>query len=247
LSTELSRRELIAQLTAGAALAAIPAMASADTPAPTKSPRPVGTAFTAIPLSDKLKNTEKNGITFKTHQAHYGLYQGYVKKANEIQEKLSALGVPDVKTANQTYSDIRELKVEYSFAIGGIKNHELYFGILGGDGGTPAGELSAAIAKDFGSWDIYVADLKATAIASRGWVWTALDLDYGTLFNYAGDSQNTFPVWSAIPILALDVYEHAYIADFSTARAKYIDAFMASVDWTSVGTRYSIALRKQRG
>jgi Fe-Mn family superoxide dismutase len=250
MSTEISRRKLLTQLAAaGAAAAVMPASANADTAKPnamTSSPRSLPAALTPIPLPDKLKATEANGITFKTHQAHYGLYTGYVKKVNEINAKLVDLGLPDPKAANQTFSDIRELKVEYSFAIGGVKNHELYFSILGGTGGTPSGDLAAAIAKDFGSWDVYVADLKATAIAARGWAWTALDLDLGTLFNYAGDAQNTFPVWSAVPILGLDVYEHAYIADFSTARAKYIDAFLASLDWGVVADKYATAVRKQK-
>ena len=247
MSTEISRRQLLTQIAAASAVAAIPAAASADTAAPaamTSSPRSLPATLTAIPLPDKLKATEANGIKFTTHQAHYGLYQGYVKKVNEINAKLVDLGMPDTKAANQIYSAIRELKVEYSFAVGGVKNHELYFSILGGTGGSPTGDLAAAIAKDFGSWDVYVADLKATAISSRGWAWTALDLDYGTLFNYAGDAQNTFPVWNAVPIVALDVYEHAYIADFSTARAKYIDAFLTSLDWNVVSDKFATAVRK---
>jgi Fe-Mn family superoxide dismutase len=100
------------------------------------------------------------------------------------------------------------------------------------------------IAKSFGSFENYTADLKATGIASRGWAWTALDLDYGTLFNYAGDAQNTFPVWSAIPIVGLDVYEHAYYGDFATARAKYIDAYLMSLDWLVIENRYATAVRK---
>ena len=72
-------------------------------------------------------------------QAHYKLYQGYVNKRNEILGKLAAV---DLGSANQIYSELRALKVELSFAIGGIKNHEIYFEHLGGDGGDPTG-LSA--------------------------------------------------------------------------------------------------------
>src|SRR5207248_7115609 len=81
--------------------------------------------ITAKPLPEKVYNTAPAGISRKTHDEHYKLYQGYVKKVNEIRGKLAALGVPDPKNANQTYSDIRELKVEYTFALGGVKNHEL--------------------------------------------------------------------------------------------------------------------------
>ena len=62
-------------------------------------------------------------------------------------------------------------------------------------------------------------------MAARGWAWTAYDWDEGRLFNYIGDAQNTFPVWNATPLVALDVYEHAYFLDYQTDRASYIDAF----------------------
>ena len=71
----------------------------------------------------------------------------------------------------------------------------------------------------------------ATAIAARGWAWTAYDWDERRLFNYLGDAQNTFPVWNATPLVALDVYEHAYFLDYQTDRPSYIDAFFENLDW----------------
>ncbi len=62
-------------------------------------------------------------------------------------------------------------------------------------------------------------------MAGRGWAWTAYDWDEERLFNYLGDTQNTFPIWNATPLVALDVYEHAYFLDYQTDRASYIDAF----------------------
>src|SRR5262249_25599662 len=118
-----------------------------------------------------------------------------------------------------------------TFAIGGVKNHEVYFGHLGGKGGDPSGGLKAGIEKHFGSMDNWRADLKAAGMASRGWAWLAWDWDYQYLFNYAGDAQNTFPVWNGTPLIALDVYEHAYYLDHATARAAYIDAFFKNIDW----------------
>ena len=53
----------------------------------------------------------------------------------------------------------------------------------------------------------------------------------GALFNYLGDAQNTFPVWNATPLVALDVYEHAYFLDYQTDRASYVDAFFENLDW----------------
>ena len=136
--------------------------------------------------------------------------------------------------ANQVYSELRALKIDLSFAVGGIKNHEIYFEHLGGDGGDPEGPIATLVRRDFGSIDAWRNDLKATGMAGRGWAWTAYDWDEGRLFNYLGDAQNTFPIWNATPLVALDVYEHAYFLDFQTDRASYIDAFFANLDWNVV-------------
>jgi Fe-Mn family superoxide dismutase len=171
---------------------------------------------------------ELDGISRASVEAHYKLYQGYVAKRNEILGRLAGV---DLSTANQTYSELRELKVELTFAIGGIKNHELYFEHLGGVGGEPKGAFGDLVTRDFGSVDAWRADLKATGISGRGWAWTAYDWDEGRLFNYIGDAQNTFPVWNASPLVALDVYEHAYFIDYGTDRAAYIDAFFSNLDY----------------
>src|SRR5262245_25340803 len=94
-----------------------------DTPSLGSAPAKI----TAKPLNPKVYQTAAAGISRKTHDTHYGLYTGYVNKVNEIRGKLAALGVPDPTKGNQTFSEIRELKVEYTFALGGVKNHELYF------------------------------------------------------------------------------------------------------------------------
>jgi superoxide dismutase, Fe-Mn family len=174
---------------------------------------------------------ELEGISRETVEAHYKLYEGYVNKRNEILEKLGSV---DLGAANQVYSEVRALKVELSFAIGGIKNHEIYFDHLGGDGGAPDGAIADLIERDFGSADDWRRDLKATGISGRGWAWTAYDWDEGRLFNYIGDTQNTFPIWNATPLVALDVYEHAYFIDYQTDRASYIDAFFNNLDWDVV-------------
>ncbi|HZO96102.1 MAG TPA: Fe-Mn family superoxide dismutase [Gaiellaceae bacterium] len=171
------------------------------------------------------------GISRQAVEAHHRLYQGYVAKRNEILERLAGADLDD---ANQTYSDLRELKLELTFAIGGIKNHELYFEHLGGSGGDPKGAFGRLVARDFGSVAAWKADLKATGLAARGWAWTAYDWDEGRLFNYLGDAQNTFPVWNATPLVALDVYEHAYFLDFGTDRAAYVDAFFDNLDYDVV-------------
>jgi Fe-Mn family superoxide dismutase len=185
--------------------------------------------ITARPLKPAL--LELDGISRQTIESHYKLYEGYVSKRNEI---LRALGDADRSSANGTYSQLRELKVELSFAVGGIKNHEVYFEHLGGDGGDPTGAFGELVRRDFGSIEAWRDDLRATGIAARGWAWTAYDWDEGRLFNYIGDAQNTFPIWNATPLVALDVYEHSYFLDYRTDRASYIDAFFHNLDWNVV-------------
>ena len=174
---------------------------------------------------------EMDALSRASVEAHYKLYQGYVNKRNEILGKLADV---DLSTANQVYSDVRALKVDLSFAIGGVKNHEVYFEHLGGDGGDPDGAIGSLIERDFGSVSAWRADLKATGMGGRGWAWTVYDWDEERLFNYLGDAQNTFPIWNATPLVALDVYEHAYFLDYQTDRASYIDAFFANLDWAVV-------------
>jgi superoxide dismutase, Fe-Mn family len=175
-----------------------------------------------------------DGISKKTIEEHLKLYQGYVKKTNEILEKLRSV---DITTANQVYSDVRELKVELSFALGGVKNHEIYFGHLGrGTKNEPTGTLRELIERDFGSYEKWVIDLKASAMAARGWVWLAYNWNLNTLFNFIGDSQNTYSVWDSSVILALDTYEHAYFIDYGTDRKSYIEAFLRNLNWDTVSS-----------
>jgi Fe-Mn family superoxide dismutase len=174
---------------------------------------------------------ELDGISRESVEAHYKLYEGYVNKRNEIMGRLDEVALD---SANQVYSEVRALKLDLSFAIGGIKNHEIYFDHLGGGGGEPQGAIRDLIFRDFGSLENWRADLKATGMAARGWAWTAYDWDEGRLFNYLGDAQNTYPIWNATPLVALDVYEHAYFMDFQTDRASYIEAFFANLDWDVV-------------
>lgn len=237
--TNSPRRQFLqtAALAAGAVAVAglAPGALAQNAPAPDAN-YPILPKLAERPLKASTLGTE--GISRRTHEEHFKLYQGYVKKSNELMEKLSTL-TRDPAKANQTYSELREAKVELSFALGGVKNHELYFDILGGIGSQPTGRLLDEINRSFGSVAAWSADLKATGIAARGWVWTAYDYDLKRLMNYIGDTQNTYPIWNATPIIGLDVYEHAYFIDFGTRRADYIDAFLRNLNWNAVGTRFA--------
>jgi Fe-Mn family superoxide dismutase len=193
------------------------------------------------PRELKSELLEMDGISRASVEAHYKLYQGYVNKRNEILTKLAEV---DLSAANQVYSDLRALKVDLTFAVGGVKNHEIYFEHLGGGGGDPDGAMGSFIERDFGSIEAWRSDLKATGMGGRGWAWTAYDWDEQRLFNYIGDAQNTFPIWNATPLVALDVYEHAYFLDYQTDRASYIDAFFNNLDWDVVNgwvSKYQIS------
>jgi Fe-Mn family superoxide dismutase len=178
-----------------------------------------------------------DGISAESVEAHWGLYEAYCKKYNEVQEKLETA---DRASANQIYSDYRGLREMLTFAIGGIKNHEIYFSNLSADGGSPSDGLVARLDQDLGGVDAFITELKAAGMAARGWAWLAWDWDWQRLDVYIGDAQNTFPVWGCTPLVALDVYEHSYIRDFSTARPKYIEAFVANLDWNDVNERFAM-------
>jgi Fe-Mn family superoxide dismutase len=184
------------------------------------SPRPLDPRLLAL-----------DGISRTTMEAHHRLYRGYVVKRNEI---VGLLGGVDRDAANPVHSDLRALKVELSFALGAVKNHEVYFGHLGGDGGEPGGAFGRLVVRDFGSVAAWRSDLRGTALAARGWAWTAYDWDERRLLNLIGDAQNTFPVWNATPLVAVDVHEHAYFLDYQTDRGAYLDAFFANLDWGAV-------------
>ncbi len=179
-----------------------------------------------------------DGISAKGVEEHLKLYKGYVNKSNEILQKLETA---DLTTANQVYSELRSLKVDLSFALAGKQNHELYFSHLKPNGGKPSGEVLKQIEKDFGGLDKYFANLKASGIAARGWVWTVWFPELGKLLNWVGDTQNTYLGWNLRPILALDVYEHAYFMDYGVDRGKYIDAFVNNLDWDKVGANLDAA------
>lgn len=175
------------------------------------------------------------GISKEEIDQHYGiLYKGYVNKLNEIRNKLENV---DLSAANQTYSDLRGLKTEETFALNGAKLHEWYFDNLGGPGGKAHGRILELIERDFGSYERWEAEFKAIGLAVRGWVVLAYDLDDQKLHNYGQDAHNIGVPWGAYPLLILDVYEHAYGIDYGVKRAPYIDAFMNNIDWDEVNRR----------
>src|SRR2546421_11750205 len=91
-------------------------------------------------IPDKVYSTERWGISRKTHEEHLKLWQGYANKTNEIRKALAELDTDPTK-ANQIYSQVRALKANYAFALGGFKNHNVYFDTIGGNGGPATGDV----------------------------------------------------------------------------------------------------------
>lgn len=180
-----------------------------------------------------MKFSELPGLSAKQLKEHHDvLYAGYVKKVNEIRAKL---GTVDRAEANQTFSLIRELKLEETFALNGVKLHEGYFDNLGGDG-TPAGPILEMIKDNFGSFESWADEFKALGLAARGWVVLAYDWDEKRLRNFICDAHNQGGIWGCSPLLILDTYEHAYFIDYATGRKAYIEAFMKNIEWKFVNS-----------
>src|SRR5262249_32192388 len=115
----------------------------------------------------ELVNKKLDGLSQSQIEQHLKLYKGYVGKSNEIFNKLKDV---DITTANATYSPVRELLLEQSYATNGVIYHEYYFGNLGGKGGEPTGDLKAALDERWGSTGKFVDFFKAAGKSMRGWV-----------------------------------------------------------------------------
>ncbi len=173
------------------------------------------------------------GISKKTMEIHHDkLYAGYVSKMKEISEKLNTISESGagLETANQSYSDLRSLKADETFARNGVYLHEYYFNVLGGDG-QAQGALVSAIVEKWGSLEKFLAYFSATGMAVRGWAVLAWDMHMGTLKVYGCDVHNQGGVWACIPLIVLDVYEHAYFIDYGSDRKAYIQAFWKNLNW----------------
>ena len=137
--------------------------------------------------------------------------------------------------------EFRELKLEETFNYDGALLHELYFGNLQKGHEKVPESFKKAVEKDFGSYEKWVEDFKATGIAFRGWSLLVFDLNTGKLRNIGADVHNTNGIWNALVVLSLDVYEHAYYTDYGPKRAGYLDAFMKNVNWKLVEERLAKA------
>ncbi len=170
------------------------------------------------------------------HQNNYG---GAVKRLNAIRGELAATAFPTVPGFQ-----LNGLKREELIATNSMLLHELYFGSLGGDGVTMEPAAKLMLEANFGSverWrEEFVAMGKALGGGS-GWVLLVFQPREGTLVNqWAADHAHA--VAGGVPMLALDMYEHAYHMDYGAAAGTYVDAFMGNIDWPAVYGRYQQAV-----
>lgn len=180
---------------------------------------------------DALKGISKNTI-----ENHYEkLYKGYVAKYNEIKEQLA---IVDREKANQTYSEYRGLKDGLSFSLDAIILHELYFDNLGGKKSWEGLEVAGAIIDQHGSMEEFQDNLVASGMAARGWSVLGINPLDGKFVFFQCDQHNQGGIWNAVPILVLDVYEHAYFMDYGTDRKSYLNVFWENLDWAVINDRY---------
>ncbi len=185
---------------------------------------------------------ELDGISAKSVEEHIGLYQGYVKNFNAI----SALLPEYAKDSEKHAHALSELIRRRSFEFGGMRLHEIYFSQF--EGGATAladGPLKEALTKEYGNPDHLVPYLKAIGLM-RGPGWALLYWDNESkqfLAGFSGEQHQghfaTLPV-----VLALDVWEHAFIVDHGAqGKGKYIDAFFKNLNWGCVEKRFAEAVK----
>lgn len=170
------------------------------------------------------------------HQNNYG---GAVKRLNAIREQLATTAF-----ATTPGFALNGLKREELIATNSMLLHELYFASLGGDGQAMEPACALALSASFGSVERWREEFTACAKAlggGSGWMLLVFQPREGTLVNqWAADHTHTLA--GGVPILALDMYEHAYHLDFGAAAGAYVDAFMAHINWAAVYARYQHAV-----
>lgn len=175
------------------------------------------------------------GISSKQLDEHYKLYSGYISKVNEI-DALSK-NAEDYKGSNITYSALRSIKLGETFALNGVKLHELYFENITNATCCPHGNLIKLVDAQWDGFENFMNYLKATCLSARGWAIVCFDSLTGALRIIGSDAHDTGALWCGFPVLVIDVYEHAYFLDFGTNRAAYVDAIFKSINWEIVNDR----------
>jgi Fe-Mn family superoxide dismutase len=166
---------------------------------------------------------------------HFALYQGYVTNTNKLSD-LIGRNLAEGKTGTPEYA---ELKRRFGWEWNGMRLHEFYFENLGGKGVLdPASKLGKAVAAEFGSVEKWEAEFRAAgAMRGVGWVVLYQDRLGGRLFNQWINEHDMGNPAGAVPVLVMDVFEHAFMVDYGLKRADYIAAFFRNVNWKAAEAR----------
>lgn len=176
------------------------------------------------------------GFSDQLLKNHFTLYQGYVTNTNKLSDALSAL----MKDGKGGTPEFAEMKRRFGWEFDGMRLHEYYFDNLvkGGHKCDPKCDLLKKMNKDFGSFENWEKDFRATgAMRGIGWVVLYLDKEADRLFNVWINEHDTGHFAGCTPLLVMDVFEHAFMLDYGLKRADYIEAFMKAVDWKKVEKR----------
>jgi Fe-Mn family superoxide dismutase len=175
------------------------------------------------------------------HSKHH---QAYVTGAN------AALAALAEARDSGALANVNKLEKDLAFNLGGHVNHSIFWTNLSPDGGDkPTGDLASAIDDNFGSFDKFTAHFTAAAMGVQGSGWAALTWDsigQNLLINQFFDQQSNFAV-GTVPLLLLDVWEHAYYLDYKNVRADYVKAFWNIANWANVQERFVVAREKTDG
>ncbi len=189
-------------------------------------------AYTA---KDYSKLIGMEGFSETLLKNHFTLYQGYVANTNKVMDILSQM-LKDDKTGTPEFA---ELKRRLGWEFNGMRLHEYYFENLGGK--TPLdkdGRLSKRIAEDFGSFEAWEKDFRATgAMRGIGWVVLYQDITNGKLINFWINEHDISHPAGCDPILIMDVFEHAFMLDYGLKRVDYIGALFKNINWSVAEAR----------
>ncbi|PYP84104.1 MAG: superoxide dismutase [Blastocatellia bacterium AA13] len=189
----------------------------------------------------KFNLSALKGISDQTLEMHFKLYEGYVKNTNQLTEEISGL-IKGGKVEQEEMPMYSELKRRLGFEYNGMVLHEYYFGNLMKNGGgepRPSSSLRSAIEDSFGSFEIWKADFASVGkMRGVGWAICYQDPLTQKLSNHWTSLHEVGNVAGFVPVLVMDVWEHAFLLDYQPSeRGKYIEAFFSNMNWTVVEER----------
>lgn len=166
---------------------------------------------------------------------HFTLYEGYVKNFNALNDLLIAME-DEGKVGTPVDA---ELNRRFGWEFNGMRLHELYFGNMKNGGATlTEGELTKKINEGWGKLEAWEKDFRTMGAARGiGWVILYFDMEANRLFNVWINEHDTGHLAGCVPLLVMDVFEHAFMLDYGLKRAEYIQAFFNAIDWTVVSSR----------